>query len=162
MEERNDTKRALAGDIAARQMAAWIAVVRTYNECQATLLAGLAPHGVSLLQHEIMMNLIPSPGITQRALAERCFSAKSGISMLLDRMQKDGLVTRHPHPQDSRARCIVLTEAGERLAAELAQMQAEVIEEMTGPYSDTDLDWLTDLMDETAERLRQLRAGSMV
>ena len=48
-----------------RQMTAWIAVVRTYNECQATLLAGLAPYEVSLLQHEIMMNLMRAPGLTQ-------------------------------------------------------------------------------------------------
>ena len=143
-----------------RQMATWIAVVRTYNECQATLLALLAPYGISLLQHEIMMNLMRSPGLTQRALAERCFSAKSGISMLLDRMQKDGLVERRPHPQDSRARCIFLTDEGARLAGKLAEMQAEVVREMTGPYSDAELEMLNVLMDETAERLRQMRASA--
>ena len=142
---------------AALQLAAWIAVVRTYNECTATLLARLAPLGVTLLQHEVMMNLLRSPGLTQRALAERCFSAKSGVSMLLDRMQQDGLVTRDPHPDDSRARIIDLTEAGKRLARELAEMQAEVVEEMTSPYDTAELETLERLMDETAERLRQMR-----
>ena len=141
-----------------RQMTAWIAVVRTYNECQATLLAGLAPYEVSLLQHEIMMNLMRAPGLTQRELAERCFSAKSGISMLLDRMQNEGLAERRPHPEDSRARCITLTDAGMALARKLAEMQAAVVREMTGHYSDTQLEMLTGLMDDTAERLRQMRA----
>lgn len=142
----------------ARRVNAWIAVVRAYNECQSTLLARLAPMGVSLLQHEIMLNLLRTPGLPQRALAERCFSAKSGISMLLDRMQKDGLVDRQPHPQDNRARSITLTDSGRALAEDLARMQTEVIEVMTEPYAPEELDRLTLLMDDTADRLRQMRS----
>ena len=141
----------------ALQLAAWIAVVRTYNECTTTLLARLSPLGVSLLQHEVMMNLQRSPGITQRALAERCFSAKSGVSMLLDRMQKDGLVIRLPHPEDSRARSIELTGKGQRLARDLSDIQAQVVRDMTSPYAAEELRELERMMSETAQRLRQMR-----
>lgn len=71
-----------------------IAVVRTYNECTTTLAHLLAPLGVSLSQHEILMNLLRSPGLTQQQLAQGCFSAKSGISILVARHVKQDLNQR--------------------------------------------------------------------
>lgn len=137
--------------------AAWIAVVRAYNECQTTLAARFAPLGVSLLEHEIVMNLLRTPGLTQRQLSERCFSAKSGISMLIARMEKDGMVQRQSLPKDQRAWSISLTEDGLVLASKLHAIQADVITQMTSPYAEDELGVLKRLMNQSSELLRDMR-----
>lgn len=137
--------------------AAWIAVVRAYNECTATLTVRLGPLGVSLLEHEILINLLRTPGLTQRQLSERCFSAKSGISMLIARMRKDALVDRKSLPQDARAWSIVLTPKGEALAQAVRAVQTEVVREMTAQATDAQLLLVRTLMDGSSERLRAMR-----
>ena len=84
---------------------AWLAVVQAYNECSATLLHHISPLGLSLLEHEVLMNLLRVDGMTQRQLSQRCYSAKSGISMLISRFERDGLIKRSPSPNDRRAMC---------------------------------------------------------
>ena len=48
---------------------AWLSVVQTYNQCSAALTRRLAPLGLSILQHEMLMNLLRTPGISQQRLA---------------------------------------------------------------------------------------------
>jgi len=61
----------------------WLAVVRAYNLCDAAMSARLAELGLRVGEHEVLATLATAPGITQQALAARCFVAKSGVSMLL-------------------------------------------------------------------------------
>lgn len=144
-------------DIAIPQTATWIAVVRTYNECTATLTHLLAPMGISLLQHEILMNLFRSPGLTQQLLAERCFSAKSGISMLVARFVQEGFIERNPAPKDQRAWSLSLTEKGQALAEQLLRLQNDVVAEMAKAYSPDDLLLVKDIMDRSSVLLENLR-----
>lgn len=147
-------------DVTIPPTATWIAVVRTYNECTATLTHLLAPLGVSLLQHEILMNLFRSPALTQQQLAERCFSAKSGISMLVARFVKEGLIERNPAPKDQRAWSLSLTKKGQALAEQLVHVQNDVVAEMARAYSPGDLLLVKDIMDRSSVLLENLRDRS--
>jgi DNA-binding MarR family transcriptional regulator len=51
-------------------------------------------------------------------LAERLSCVKSNITQLVDRLEADGLVARHPDPHDRRARLAALTSAGRRAVKE--------------------------------------------
>lgn len=144
-------------DIITPATGTWIAVVRLYNECTATLTHLLAPLGVSLLQHEILMNLFRTPGLTQQQLAERCFSAKSGISMLVARFEKEGIVQRTPAPKDQRALSLSLTDAGKSLAVQVVHVQNNVVTEMAKAYSADDLLIVKDLMERSSVLLNDLR-----
>lgn len=147
-------------DTTIPQTATWIAVVRTYNECTATLTHLLAPLGVSLLQHEILMNLFRSPGLTQQQLAEKCFSAKSGISMLVARFVEDDLIERTSAPKDQRAWSLSLTEKGRVVAEQLVRVQNDVVAEMAKAYSSDDLLLVKDIMDRSSVLLENLRDKS--
>ncbi|PZG08654.1 MarR family winged helix-turn-helix transcriptional regulator [Nonomuraea aridisoli] len=63
--------------------------------------------------------------MTMRELAERMSCEPSNATFVVDKLEKLGLIERHPHPTDRRARHLVLTEAGtalrERLLALLTQ-----------------------------------------
>jgi DNA-binding MarR family transcriptional regulator len=147
-------------NVAVPPTATWIAVVRTYNECTATLTDLLAPLGVSLLQHEILINLFRSPGLTQQQLAKRCFSAKSGISMLVARFVEEDLIKRAPAPKDQRAWSLSLTEKGQTLAKQVVGVQNDVVAEMAKAYSPDDLLLVKDIMDRSSVLLENLRDRS--
>jgi MarR family transcriptional regulator, organic hydroperoxide resistance regulator len=63
--------------------------------------------------------------MTMRELAERMSCEPSNATFVIDKLEKQGLVERHPHPTDRRAKHLVLTAAGsasrERLLELLVQ-----------------------------------------
>ena len=101
----------------------WLAVVRAYNLCDAVMTARLAALGVRVAEHEVLANLATAPGITQQALAARCFVAKSGVSMLLSQMEARGWVRREADAADARVKRLQLTPAGQTMAAQTLQVQ---------------------------------------
>lgn len=135
----------------------WLAVVRAYNQCTMTLAQRLEPLGLTLLQHEILMNLLRTPGLTQQQLSERCFSAKSGVSMLVARFLKDGIVARTRAPKDHRAWNLSLTAKGLTLAEQAEKQQREVVVEMAKAYSAEELVMVKALMDQSSVRLQEMR-----
>ncbi len=136
---------------------AWLSVVRAHHECSATLAQLLEPLGLSVLQHEILLNLRVTPGLTQQHLSRRCFSAKSGVSMIVAQFEKDGIVHRTRSEQDQRAWSLSLSPAGEILAVKAAAVQADVVQRMAQPFSMAELDLLRIRMEQSSEHLRQMR-----
>jgi DNA-binding MarR family transcriptional regulator len=54
---------------------------------------------------------------TQRALAERLSADPPYVTLIVDDLEKRGLVQRMPHPEDRRAKLVELTAAGRAAAA---------------------------------------------
>lgn len=55
-----------------------------------------------------------SEPLSMRELADRMHCATSNVTFVVDRLEKQGLVTRRPHPNDRRAKQLALTPEGER------------------------------------------------
>src|SRR5437899_5449882 len=62
-----------------------------------------------------------SEPITARELAHRMVCEPSNVTFVLDRLEQQGLIERHPHPVDRRAKQIVLTPAGRRYRADVLE-----------------------------------------
>ncbi len=137
---------------------AWLSVVQTYNQCSAALTRRLSPLGLSVLQHEMLMNLLRTPGMSQQQLAERCFSAKSGISMQVAAFEKDGVIERRVDPKDARARLLGLTPKGADLAGRALGVQTEIVDAMTRGYEPDELADLKRRMDEITAILKGMSA----
>lgn len=135
----------------------WLAVVRTYNLCDAVMSQRLAALGLRLGEHEVLINLLRSPGITQQQLAERCFVAKSGVSMLVTRMEGSGHLLRETDPADARVRRLLLTSEGQALAALAQQVQNDVIAAMVGHTSDAELATIAEVMQRASVALEAMR-----
>lgn len=140
-------------------MQAWLSVVRSYHLCEAVLSQRLLALGVKLAEHEVLVNLLRAPGSTQQALAQRCFVAKSGVSMLVSRMVQAGLVQRQADEVDARVWRLFLTPQGERLAGQASAVQAEVVEAMTQGSSEAELLALAEAMERSAQVLQGLLAA---
>lgn len=138
-------------------METWLSIVRAYNECAITLVQQLVPFGVSLLEHEVLMNLLMTPGLKQGQISERCFSAKSGISMIIARFEKDGIVQRTRSKNDGRAWNLSLTGKGQELAERTMAVQVQVVLGMASPYSSQELLELKEKMDQSSNQMQKMR-----
>ncbi|WP_173529283.1 MarR family winged helix-turn-helix transcriptional regulator [Nonomuraea antri] len=87
--------------------------------------------------------------MTMRDLAERMSCEPSNATFIIDKLEKRGLVERHAHPRDRRAKQLVLTAEGQALRARLLELL-------------TTQSPLAGLSPEEQETLRDLllRAGS--
>lgn len=63
--------------------------------------------------------------MTMRELAERMGCEPSNATFVVDRLEKQGLIERRPHPTDRRARHLVLTPDGTALRERLLALLGE-------------------------------------
>ena len=138
---------------------AWLTVVRAYNLCDAVMTARLAAIGLRVGEHEVLATIATTPGITQQALAARCFVAKSGVSMLLTQMEAKGWVRRDSDGADARVRRLTLTEDGMAMAQKCLAVQAELVTAMVAPATEGELETVADTMNRVSVVLEALRAG---
>ena len=91
----------------------------------------LRRRGASLPVWRVLAALLARPGETVTGLAEACLLQQPTMTKLLDRMVRDGLVTREQDARDRRVVRVALTPEGEARAAELAvaaaRYEAEVL-----------------------------------
>jgi DNA-binding MarR family transcriptional regulator len=80
----------------------------------------LQRHGVALAQWAILLFLYAKDGPTQRELSRVVAIEPPTVARTIDRMVRDGLVRREPHPHDGRATRIRLTPRALALRDELA------------------------------------------
>jgi DNA-binding MarR family transcriptional regulator len=103
--------------LSKRELAAWRGMLETHSRMVAELDRELiAEHGLPLSSYEVLMNLADADGERLRMgeLADRLLLSRSGITRLIDRLQRQGLVERHRCSDDGRGFFAVLTEAGRR------------------------------------------------
>lgn len=134
---------------------AWLAVARAYNLCDALMSRRLAALDLRVAEHELLSHLAHEPGLTQQALAARCFVAKSGVSMLLTQMEAHGLVRREADAADARVRRLRLTARGAALAAKALQLQAEVVALMVEGAPEAELATVAAVMERVSQRLQE-------
>lgn len=75
----------------------------------------IAPFHLAPAQYVVLRELWRLEGLTQSELARRLEVEQATMANTLKRMVRDGLIRREPHPDDSRAQCIRLTDRGRLL-----------------------------------------------
>ncbi len=125
---------------------AWIEVVKAYARCQRLLTRELDGVGLSTAQHEVLVAVARDEGLSQKQVAARLLVTKSNVTALLDRLEKSGWVTRTPHPEDARSRCVFLTPAGRRLFKRAVKKHAAVVQLMTQRLRPAELSMLQGVM----------------
>jgi DNA-binding MarR family transcriptional regulator len=75
----------------------------------------LDEHGLSMWGYSVLVTLDQSPIRTQAALADAIGADKTRIIPVLDELQRQGYIERHPDPDDRRVRLLAVTDAGRRV-----------------------------------------------
>lgn len=105
--------------LTASQQTAWRTFLRAHSVVLRRLEGDLVgAHDLPMPSYDVLVQLSEAPGRALRMteLAERVLLSRSGLTRLVDRLVRDGLVERQACPEDARGTLAVLTTAGlERL-----------------------------------------------
>jgi DNA-binding MarR family transcriptional regulator len=104
-----------SGDLLSpRELAAWRGLLETHSRLIARLDTELErEHGLPLTAYEVLMYLGDAGGMLRMGeLADRLLLSRSGITRLVDRLERQGLVERRRCSDDGRGLNAVLTDAG--------------------------------------------------
>ena len=123
-------------------------LVETHTGLSARFAAQFEAHGLSAVEFEVLMRLARSPGQQLRMtdLAAQTSLSTSGVTRVVDRMERDDLVCRRACPSDRRSSFATLTDSGKQRLNQTLPGHLELIEQ-----------WFTGQM--TAPALRNLLDG---
>ena len=145
-------------------MQAWQAFLRASTRLMERLDAELEPHGISLADYEILVNLADEPTAELRMteLAARTLVSRSGLTRRLDRLVEAGLVERRSCPTDRRGVLAVLTPAGRRRLEESAPTHVTgVRRHFLAQLVNQDLRALADALNAVVDSSAQRAAASI-
>ncbi|QSB14772.1 MarR family transcriptional regulator [Natronosporangium hydrolyticum] len=100
--------------------------------------AQLAEHGLALIEFEVLVRLARTPAqqLRMTELAGQVALTTSGITRVVDRLEREDLVRRRPCPEDRRGSWTALTATGQsRLSAALPDHLALLDRHFTGHFS---------------------------
>jgi DNA-binding MarR family transcriptional regulator len=125
------------------ELGAWRGMLRAHAAVVRRLDADLRErHGISLTAYEVLMLVGDAPRRRMRVseLSGATLLSVSGASRMVDRLVREGLVTKEPCEDDGRGAEVALTTMGRgRLRAARATHLAGVRSEFLGRYTDEEL-----------------------
>ena len=136
--------------LSAQQLATWRTFLRSHSQVQRALEHDLvAAHDLPLAHYDVLVQLSEAPGreLRMTELAERVLLSRSGLTRLVDRLERDGLVERRACPSDARGTLAALTDAGIARLREAWPTHLEgVVDRVVGRFSDEELRTLGALL----------------
>lgn len=121
------------------------ALVRSTFLVNAVYAKSAREYGLTSQQGQLLCVLMAQPhGMSE--LGAMLGLAKSSLTGLVDRSERNGLVQRKPDPDDSRAVRVALTRKGGRLATEFYDETCRQIEKLTDGLPAVDRDALAGLL----------------
>lgn len=144
------------------ELAVWGTFLRAHAQITRRLEADLlAAHALPLAEYDVLVQLAHAPDrrLRMTELADRVLLSRSGLTRLVDRLVRAGLVERQACPEDARGILAVLTAAGlERLRAASPTHLAGIAAYATGRLAPDELAELGRLLLRLVEEGRGVLA----
>ena len=116
----------------------------------------LAEHGLPLATYDVLVQLVEAPQrrLRMSELAEQVLLSRSGLTRMVDRLERDGLVRREACADDARGQFTVITEAGvQRLRAASPTHLRGIDEHAVGRFDEDEARVLAGLLGRMLEDL---------
>jgi DNA-binding MarR family transcriptional regulator len=127
-----DTRTEPIRELAPEELGAWRGLLRVHSALVKALDAELlAAHALPLTSYEVLINLQAAPGRRRRMaeLADGVLLSRSGMTRLVDRLEREGLLARDACTDDGRGTFAVLTDKGEALLDEARRTHLDGVRE---------------------------------
>lgn len=121
--------------IAERAFTAFMRAMRIHGQ---TLFRALGEKGVYPGQARCLWMVYRREGISQRELADGLHVSRPTVTVMLQKMEKSGLITRHTDEDDQRLTRIRLTDEGRALHVRLEHAMDEFISNGIGRMPEDD------------------------
>jgi DNA-binding MarR family transcriptional regulator len=110
-------------------------------------------HGLPMSSYEVLHHLAQAPRgrLRMRDLAEHASLSRSGLTRLVDRLERDGLLDRCSCTHDARGAYACLTDAGRERLQEARRTQLAVVREhFISRFSARELEELAEMWERIA------------
>jgi DNA-binding MarR family transcriptional regulator len=133
----------------SREQEATLGLLRTAEAVKRSLAQVIEPHGVTPQQYNVLRILrgAGSDGIPTLTIGERMIEQTPGVTRLVDRLERKGLVARTPCPKDRRRVFCRITAKGLDLLKELDDPVSRWDSQAVSVLPPSELDTLVDLLD---------------
>ncbi|MDF8265620.1 MarR family winged helix-turn-helix transcriptional regulator [Luteipulveratus flavus] len=138
-------------DSSAQTMPAVTTLVRAAFLVDAVYAESAREHGLTQQQGQLLCVLMARP-IGMRELGSMLRLAKSSLTGLVDRTERNGLIRREPDSKDQRAVRVSLTPRGRALVGPFYRDTCDRIERLTDTLDDAGRDALAALLGQVVER----------
>ncbi len=142
----------------AEQLGAYFALMEVSSLLQHAVDEHLRADGdLSYVQFQILARLTDSPGGTLRMtdLADGVVYSRSGLTYQAGLLEKRGLITRAPAPDDERSVMVTLTDAGRALVGQVLPGHIEVVRRLLfDPLRQRDLATLSGVLGRVRDHMR--------
>ena len=135
-------------ELSARELAAWRGFLRVHSGIVRELNTELElTHALPLAHYEVLLYLDAAPcgKLTMSELAQSVLLSQSGVTRLVDRLVRSGLVVREGCSEDRRVMYARLTDEGREALIEARPTLIEgVRQRFLARFDDAELDVLAD------------------
>jgi DNA-binding MarR family transcriptional regulator len=139
-----------------RELRAWRGLLKVHASLVKALDAQLeAAHGLPLTSYEVMLHLDDAEDCRMRMhdIASSVLLSRSGLTRLVDRLERDGYVVRATCQHDARGAFACLTEQGRAKLAEARETHLAGVRSLfLTQFSDEELDVLGTLWERVLPR----------
>jgi DNA-binding MarR family transcriptional regulator len=132
-----------------RQLDAWRRFLRAHAVVTRRLEADLlAEHKLPLAEYDVLVQLVEAPERRLRMtdLAERVLLSRSGVTRLVDRLVREGLVRREACESDARGLFAVLTDEGYARLRKATSTHLRGVADAMGRLDGAELDQLGSIL----------------
>ncbi|MFS1303635.1 MarR family transcriptional regulator [Streptosporangium longisporum] len=115
-----------------------------------------AEGGITYVQFQLLARLAHVQGpLTMTELADGVVYSRSGLTYQAGLLEKAGLITRGPSPDDERATAVTVTDDGRELVDRVLPGHVQVTRRLLfDPLTDDDLHHLGDIMTRVRDHMR--------
>ncbi|MFF5075508.1 MarR family winged helix-turn-helix transcriptional regulator [Actinoplanes sp. NPDC000266] len=142
----------------SEQLGAYFALMEVSSLLQYAVDEHLRADGdLSYVQFQILARLVDSPEgrLRMTDLADGVVYSRSGLTYQAGLLEKRGLVTRAPSPDDERSVMVTVTDAGRALIAHVLPGHVERVRQLLfDPMKDRDLSTLSSVLGRVREHMR--------
>jgi DNA-binding MarR family transcriptional regulator len=140
--------------LSGEELGAWRGLLRVHAGMTKALDAELVrEHGLSLASYEVLLVLADAPGgrLRMSEVADGVLLSRSGLTRLVDRMERDGLLRRERCEDDARGYNAAITSKGRTLFQRARRTHLDgVRERFLTRLSSNELRTLADLWEKVA------------
>jgi DNA-binding MarR family transcriptional regulator len=144
-------------ELSALELGAWRGFLRVHTALVRELDAALdAEHGLPLTSYDVLIYLRTAPGrrLRMAELADSVLLSRSGVTRLVDRLEREGLIERESCESDGRGSFAVLTDKGAELLARARPSHLAAVRDRFLRY------FTADELRQLAEFWERLRPGA--
>ena len=140
------------------QLGAYFALMEVSSLLQYAVDEHLRADGdLSYVQFQILARLVDAPEgrLRMTDLADGVVYSRSGLTYQAAVLDKRGLITRSPSPDDERSVIVIVTEPGRQLVARVLPGHVDIVRRLLlDPMADGDLAVLSTVLGRVREHIR--------